>query len=185
MCIDITAITLDGSIPQCAATLLTQIGLGIDLVGAFVLFIPESTLLNSHLRFGKLKQGYELLNDGEIEQDDPGFDDISQVISSLDVVHSFHPTQDETTECVLITENTFDGPADVPTDPHVGLVQNQQYVVAWPEVDSDWDERRYYRLTAVHGEIRKRIDTAERKYRLLGISSIFLGFLLQLIAISV
>ena len=151
---------------------LQIIGLALDVLGAFVIVIPDIPYLREYHRAGRLRSGLNRLETLSLSRHETGYSDVTNLI------HSIEPPED----------SDFDRPPEVLATRRENLAKgsmNKVYGFYSVEGNDEMVAERYSN-TAYSGlrmRIQQEIGQSESKVRAYGFILLAGGFMIQIFSL--
>lgn len=138
------------------------LGLGIDVIGAIVLAVPDVPTLRERTKQSNIEQGISLLESSGLHPFRPGFD---QIRSRLEYLYDIEIGGD--------VEGLRVGMEAVSRNPKYKL-----YI--YPEDGDSWAPERDMSWPTVRGDLASMARRREMRFRAVGLGLLAFGFLLQI-----
>lgn len=160
---------------------VTAIGLGLDILGAALIAIPDARTLFSRFPAGALREARNRMALIGIREGDTGFDLLRELVSEIEPVAEFGANHggEEYTEIVV---NSRSGLQTTETRGHSEFRWGDRYVEARYEEDGGWDKTDFYNVEDVFSAIISKERPQTAQLRLYGLLILLCGFAFQLLA---
>lgn len=159
-------------------TTATTVGLGLDLLGAVLLAVPELPLVRSLTRAGKLRQARAALGGAGVCRGDTGFALLLERVCRTEPVQRYERLRPDDVERVVHRSRAPDEVTESAMD---DLQWGTMYIELQGDGDPDYLQVDYYDPATVFEEVTVDIDSTERLFRTVGLVALMMGFLLQII----
>lgn len=162
-------------------TIITVVGLGLDILGACLIAIPDVRVLFSRLTPGALQEARGRMVLVGTQEGDTGFELLKDLLEDVNSVAEFGTEHgdDQYTEIVI---NSLSGMQTPETQQHREFEWGNRYVEARYEQGGDWDDTDFYDVNDVFDAIAAKERPQVAQLRLYGLLALFCGFTLQLLA---
>lgn len=160
---------------------VTAIGLGLDILGAALIAIPDARTLFSQFSAGALREARDRMTLIGTKEGDTGFKSLRIILREIDPVASFGANHggDEYVEIVVDSRS---GNQSVETFEHPDFSWGNRYVEARYVIDGDSDETDFYDVEDVFDAIAAKERPQTAQFRLYGLLILLCGFAFQLLA---
>ncbi|MBX0347923.1 hypothetical protein [Haloarcula pellucida] len=160
---------------------VTAIGLGLDILGASLIAIPDARTLFSQLPAGALKEARDRMALIGTRQGDTGFEALQAILNEIDPVAEFG-TNNGGEEYVEIVVNSLSGTQSEEAFQHPDFSWGNRYVEARYQESGASDETDFYDVEGVFDAISARERPQTAQLRLYGLLILLCGFSFQLLA---
>lgn len=160
---------------------ITAIGLGLDILGAGLITIPDARMLFSQFSAGALIEARDRIALIGVREGDTGFDSLRELLNEVEPVAKFGANNNGG-EYVEIEVNSLSGMQTPETHEHPKFEWGNRYVEARYVKDGQWDDTDFYDVQDVFDAISaiERPQTAQ--IRIYGLLLLLCGFSFQLLA---
>lgn len=160
---------------------ITAIGLGLDILGAGLIAIPDARTLFAQFSAGALREARDRMALIGTREGDTGFDPLRELLNEIEPVAEFGANNGDE-EYVEIQVNSLSGRQTTETHEHPEFEWGDRYVEARYEEDGGWDGTDFYNVEDVFGAISARERPQTAQLRLYGLLILLCGFSFQLLA---
>ena len=160
---------------------ITAIGLGLDILGASLIAIPDARTLFSRFSAGALREARNRMAQIGTREGDTGFDSLRELLNEIEPVAEFGANHggEEYTEIVVSSRS---GVQTIETGEHPEFSWGDRYVEARYEEDGEWDKTDFYDVEDVFNAIISKERPQTAQLRLYGLLILLCGFTFQLLA---
>lgn len=159
------------------AEILISSGLGLDILGAGLIAVPDIPLANRYLKSGRLKIGRNFMESGGVTKGSIGFEEITQVLNQLEPVDDFSNDGGEPVEIAVNSRGGFTSDRIKESPMNWG----EEYVEHRYEKEAELDDIAVFGVGDVYKEIRNRIEPQVTALRGGGFLILAFGFFLQFV----
>lgn len=156
---------------------LIAVGLLLDIIGAFVIAIPDFPGLDRQFLFGRFRVGQDRMESGGLSRDDTGFDEVMSLLDRVEPVEDNGEEGDEIEEILVNSRGGMINAEIRESDMNWG----DEYVEARYERSADYSNTAFYGPGEVYRLIRDETESQVAKIRGAGFLLLAGGFTLQLI----
>lgn len=160
---------------------ITAIGLGLDIIGAILITIPDAQTLFSRLPAGALREARNRMTLIGTQKGDTGFGSLKKALIGIEPIADFGANHDEK-EYVEIVVNSLSGMQSAEAAEHPEFKWGTSYVEARYEKDGEWDKTDFYDVEDVFDAIAARERPQTAQLRLYGLLVLICGFSFQFIS---
>lgn len=160
---------------------ITAIGLGLDIIGAALIAIPDARTLFSQFSAGALREARNRMTLVGTREGDTGFDSVRKILHQIEPVAEFGANRGGE-EYVEIQINSRSGNQSPETFEHDLFSWGDRYVEARYEQEGGWDETDFYNVEEVLDAIAAKERPQTAQLRLYGLLILVCGFAFQLLA---
>ena len=160
---------------------VTAIGLGLDILGAALIAIPDARTLFSRFSAGALREARNRMAQIGTREGDTGFDLLREILNEIEPVAEFGANHggEKYTEIIVSTRS---GMQTAETREHPEFSWGDRYVEARYEEDGEWDKTDFYDVEDVFNAIISKERPQTAQLRLYGLLILLCGFTFQLLA---
>ncbi|QRV13832.1 hypothetical protein JMJ58_12810 [Haloterrigena salifodinae] len=160
---------------------VTAIGLGLDILGAALIAIPDARTLFSRFSAGALKEARDRMTLIGTKEGDTGFGSLREILEEIEPVAEFGANHGGE-EYVEIVVNSLSGSQSVEAAEHQEFSWGDRYVEARYVRDGGWDEADFYDVEDIFDAIAAKERPKTAQLRLYGLVILLCGFAFQLLA---
>lgn len=160
---------------------ITAIGLGLDILGAALIAIPDARPLFSRFSAGALREAHHRMVQSGTREGNVGFDSLRKLLNEIEPVAEFGANHggEEYTKIIV---NSLSGIQTTETSEHPEFSWGDRYVEARYEEDGGWDRTDFYDVEDVFNAIISKERPQTAQLRLYGLLILLCGFTFQLLA---
>lgn len=156
---------------------LIIVGLLLDIVGAFVIAVPDFPELDRRFLFGRLRVGQDRMESGGLSRGDTGFDEMMSLLDRVKPVEDNGEKSDGIEEILVNSRGGMSGSEVYESDMNWG----DEYVEARYGESAGFSNTAFYGPGEVYRLIRDETASQVTKVRGAGFLLLAGGFALQLI----
>ena len=157
---------------------IIALGLALDIVGAFLIALPDLPHLKTRFRFGRLRKAQRKMELGGVTEDEIGFEELVELVDERQNNIGIEPGDVDKIEFGPTENINFDSSDGVTTEVAASLTVEYAEDAETPEIPISSHKMNPNSLYSI---LFRDIESDERKFRAGGFIILSTGFALQLI----